>query len=443
MLEYVNNVLSGALVPILVTLVGIFFAVKLRCFHLLRPMAVIKGLRSEKSRGGISSVGAVSLALAGTLGVGNIVGVSSAIHLGGFGAVFWMWVSALLAMLLKYAEIVLAMRHRKAEADGEPEGSAMNYIVDFFFSSGLRRLGRAVATVFSAAFLLNALTMGSMLQSGAIADALNGVAKVPTLCTGTVLAIVTFFVARRGAKGITTLTNILVPVMSAGYIVISLIVIIRNASELGTAFYQIFHGVLSPRSAASGIGGYIFTRSLRFGVMRGLISNEAGCGTAPTAHAVADCSVPARQGMWGIFEVFADTIVLCTMTALCVILEYGEASRFGGNFMMMTISAYSAELGGAAAYFMCAAVLCFGFATIICWAHYGMTCVGFFTQKPRARAVFVFVYCVSVFCGTFIYADLAWQLADLSMGIMTVINLIMLVLMAKEIKEETELYLKI
>ena len=429
------------LVPVLLALSGIFFGVKLKFFHILKPMSVIKGLKSEKSNGGISSAKAVSLALAGTLGVGNIVGVSSAIHLGGFGAVFWMWVSALCAMLLKYAEIVLAMRHRKMNADGTPQGSAMNYILDFFASSGFKRFGRIVASVFAAAFLLNAFTMGSMLQTGAIADALHGVVGLPPLYTGAVLATLTLFIARSGAKGISALTNLLVPVMSAGYIVMSLIVIIRNGSDLGTAFHQIFTGAFSRDAAISGVGGYIFTRSLRYGVMRGLISNEAGCGTAPTAHSVADCAIPARQGMWGIFEVFADTIVLCTMTALCVILEYGEAARFGGNYMMMTIAAYSAELGRYASYFLCAAVLCFGFATVICWAHYGMTCARYFNPSHRANRIFILVYCACVFIGSFISADLAWQLADLSMGIMTVINLMILVLMAKEVRTETEIYL--
>lgn len=442
MLEYINNILSGMLVPLLLTVVGIYFGIKLRWFHLLHPMAVIRGLKSQRSQGGISSAGAVCLALAGTLGVGNIVGVSSAICLGGFGAVFWMWISALLAMLLKYAEIVLAMRHRKTSADGVREGSAMIYILDLFTSSGFKRLGKTVATIFSAAFLLNALTMGSMLQSGAIADALEGVARIPVLCTGAILATVTFFVVRRGTTSMTALTNILVPVMSVGYVILSLIVIMRNGSELGNAFYQIFHSAFSPSSAVSGIGGYLFTRSVRYGVMRGLISNEAGCGTAPTAHAVADCSPPARQGMWGIFEVFADTIVLCTMTALCVILEYGAASRFSGNFMMMTVSAYAARLGNLASYFMCVAVLCFGFATIICWAHYGLTCVRFFSKSTSAKKIFIAVYCLCVFAGTAVRADLAWQLADLSMGVMTVINLTVLVLMVKEVKNETELYLQ-
>lgn len=441
-LEYVNSIMSGMIVPVLLTVAGVYFGVKLKLFHIIHPTYVVKGLRSERSRGGISSAKAVSLALAGTLGVGNIVGVSSAIHMGGFGAVFWMWISALCAMLLKYAEIVLAMRYRSFDKEGRPHGSAMSYMEAFFKSAHLRRIGRAVTFTFAAAFMLNALTMGSMLQSGAIADALSGVVGLPKLYVGLVLATVTLFAARSGARGMSSLTNVLVPIMSVGYISISLIVIIRNGGQIGDAFHQIFACAFSLKTAASGVGGFAFARAVRYGVMRGLISNEAGCGTAPAAHAVADCQSPARQGMWGIFEVFVDTVVLCTMTALCVILEYPEASRFGGNYMMMTISAYASVLGESASYFLCVAVLCFGFATIVCWAHYGLTAMRYFNKSHLANRLFILAYCASVAAGSVVSAELCWQLADLSMGIMTVINITVVSLMSKDVERETVLYLE-
>ena len=442
MLEHINGILSGILVPTVLILAGLFYAFRLRCFHLTRPRAVLRGLRSDGTSGGISSGKAVTLALAGTLGVGNIVGVSSAIYMGGFGAVFWMWISALVAMLLKYAEIVLAMRHRRTDGDGKPLGSAMYYITDFFGSLGFRRLGRAVATVFAAVFLLNALTMGSMLQANAISGALDGVMGISPAVSGAALCLFTLFCIKKGTGGIIKATNFLVPLMSAGFIVISAAVIARNFSTLDDAFRLIFSSAFCFDAALGGVGGFAFMRAVRYGVMRGLVSNEAGCGTAPTAHALASCQSPARQGMWGIFEVFADTILLCTLTALCVILEYGAALEHGGNYMMMTVSAYASALGNSASVFICVAVLCFGVATVICWAHYGSVCVSFLCGSVTAKKIFVFIYSLCVLGGALVSSELAWQLSDFAMGIMTLINLSVIVFMWREVKEETELYLK-
>ncbi len=440
MLEYVNGLLSGMIIPVVLMLSGIFYAVKLHAFPLLRPRAVLSGLKSEGQRNGVSSARAVTLALAGTLGVGNIVGVSSAIHLGGFGAVFWMWVSALVAMLLKYAEITLAMRHRRRDENGRLCGSAMYYILDLFSSLRNGKLGKAVAGIFAAFFLLNAMTMGSMLQTSAVSEALSGVVGIPPLVTGAVLTLGTLLAIRKGTDGMAALTNCLVPVMSVGYAVMSLAVIFHGRAGLTDAFAQIFSSAFCADAAASGVGGFIFSKAVRYGVMRGLISNEAGCGTAPTAHAIADCSRPAKQGMWGIFEVFVDTIALCTMTALVVILEYSEAARFGGSYMMMTAAAFSSVLGSYASYFLSAAVACFGFATVVCWAHYGLTCARYFSKARWASVSFTAIYCACVFAGAFVRAELAWQLADLAMGAMTAINLFVLVLMWREVREETDDY---
>ncbi len=427
------------IVPLLLCAAGIFYGARLRFFHILKPLSVIRGLRSERTSDGVSSAKAVTLALAGTLGVGNIVGVSSAIHLGGFGAVFWMWISALLAMILKYAEIVLAMRYRRLNADGSYTGSAMYYIKARLSALGLDRLGRAVAAVFAAAFLLCALTMGSMLQASAVSEALGGIMGIPTMLTGAVMGVLTLVICAKGTKGVMRLTDLLVPIMSLGYAVMSLAVIISNGSQLPHALWLIVSSAFTPSAAVGGVGGFIFTKAVRYGVMRGLVSNEAGCGTAPTAHAIADCQTPARQGLWGIFEVFADTVVLCTMTALVVILEYGEASRHAGNYMMMTLSAFTSGLGAYASYFLCAAVVCFGFATVLCWSHYGLTASRYFKNSKTADSIFILFYAISVFLGACLSAELSWQLADLSMGVMTVINLMVILGMWREVRTETRL----
>ena len=441
MLENINAILSGIAVPVLLTLVGVFYGFKLKFFHILKPRTVIRTLCSSQTGGGISSAKALSLALAGTLGVGNIVGVSSAISLGGFGAVFWMWISALVAMLLKYAEIVLAIRHRDVDSHGMAHGSAMSYIVAFFRSRAMEKLGRVLARIFAALFLLNALTMGSMLQSGAIADAAHGVTGLPKAYVGMVIAVITFFVIRSGTKAMAGLTSVLVPLMSFGFIVLSLAVIFANRNDVPNAFRLIITSAFSTRSLGYGVGAYTFLRALRYGFMRGLISNEAGCGTAPTAHAIADCRSCAHQGVWGIFEVFVDTILLCTLTALCIILEYDAARVFDGNFMMMTLAAYSEHLGRYAEYFLLCAVLCFGLATIICWAHYGMSALEHFTQTRRSKKLFAVIYCGAVLAGAVITPTLAWELADFAMATMTLINLTILALSWKSVKEESRIFL--
>ena len=436
-MEKINAVLSGIVVPLLLTATGIFYCFKLSFFHIFKPSAVLRGLRSDKTAGGVSSAKAVSLALAGTLGVGNIVGVSSAIHHGGFGAVFWMWISALIAMLLKYAEIVLAMRYRGSEG-----GSAMIYIKAFFSSRGLGRVGAVVSGIFALAFLLNSLTVGSMLQANAIAEAADGVFNISPLIIGAVLCVFTLIMLRKGSRVMASITEILVPLMSFGYIALSLAVMARDVRGVGTAVELIFANAFTPSSAIGGIGGYVFTSSVRYGVMRGLMSNEAGCGTAPAAHALADCKIPAKQGMWGIFEVFVDTVVLCTMTAICVIMNYGDAERFGGSYMMMTISAYAASLGKLASVFISTAVLCFGLATIVCWAHYGSVCAKYLADRRWVENAFIAVYCSCVAIGCFISSTQLWGLADLAMGLMTVINLFVLIGMWKEVKEETDVWIK-
>lgn len=436
MLEYINSILSGIFLPIMLCAVGVFYSVKLRFFYLVHPLATLRAMRSERSDG-ISSAGAVTMALAGTLGVGNIVGVSSAIQLGGFGAVAWIWISALLAMVLKYAEIVIAMRCRTTDGSGAPVGSAMLYIKAFFSSHGFKKVGAAVSAVFAVAFLVCSLTMGSMLQANAAAEIVYGTLSLPRPLTGAVLAVLTALAVSRGTRGTVKLTNILVPIMSLGYAVISLAVIIMGRGRLGNAFYLIFSNAFTFRSAVGGIGGFAFIRAVRYGTVRGLVSNEAGCGTAPTAHSVADVSLPARQGVWGIFEVFTDTVLLCGMTALVVIINYGEAQKHLGNHMMMTVSAYSASLGPSASYFLCAAVLCFAFATIVCWSHYGLTAAKYLC--PRARISFYAAYCICVFLGSCVPSELPWQLSDISMSVMTVINLAVIGCMSETVKAETRL----
>ena len=440
MLEVINRYILGAAVPMLLIIGGIFFCFKLRFFFLKYPKKLMTALCGRQSGSGTSSFRALTLALAGTLGVGNIVGVSAAIFMGGFGAVFWMWISALCAMVLKYAEIVLAMCHRIYDKSEKAHGSAMYYIKDCFSSRGMKRLGAFLAGMFALFCIINSITMGSVIQSNAVLGALDGVFSLSPAIMGLCLAAVAFFLVRKGGEGMARFTEKLVPVMTLGYIILSLAVLILRADMIDDAFSLIFKDAFSFEAGTFGVGGFLISRSVRFGTMRGLVSNEAGCGTAPAAHAVSDCKEPAKQGVFGIFEVFVDTILLCTLTALVVIVSYGDVAHLGENFIMMTISAYEAVLGRYASYFMSISVLCFGFATIVCWAHYGIESVGYLTKKRFARPFFIVVYCLSVFAGAFVTSEWIWQSADLAIGVMTVINVPVLILCRKEIKSETDMF---
>lgn len=433
---------QGVVLPFLLMGAGIFYHVRLKFFYLLHPVKVFGVFKQYRGERGVSPGRALSLALAGTLGVGNIVGVSSAIALGGNGAIFWMWVSALCAMILKYAEIVLAMRHRRYDGEGKAHGAAMYYIRDFFSEHGLHGVGAFLAGLFALLCLLNAFSMGSLLQVNAVASAMNGVFHLPPCLVGIFLALFVLFVSLRGRAGLLRPIEYLVPFMTVGYVVLSLAVLVIRHDALPDAFISIFQDAFSVRAAAGGIFGSISGAAIRYGCMRGLISNEAGCGTAPTAHAIAEKSRPAEQGVFGILEVFVDTILLCTLTALVVIVGNGIARVPSGDFMMMTISAYASVLGNFAGVFMAIAVLCFGVATVLCWAHYGLECVFYFSHKPAFAKLFSICYAFSVLMGSIVSATFAWQLADLAIAAMTFLNLLVICPKVREVAEETEVLLK-
>lgn len=433
-ISFINKYFFGIGIPFLLMGAGIFYCIRLKFFHFLHPIKVLRSFKSERS-GGVSSLKAMMLALAGTLGVGNMVGVASAIALGGFGAVFWMWVSALIAMILKYAEIVLAMLYRKYDEGGRPYGAAMYYIRACFRG----RLGAVLAGIFAVFCIINAFSVGSMIQVNAAAEAMNGVFGTPPIVIGLIFAAITLVAILRGSTGILALTEKLVPLMTLGFTVISVAVIVMRPSDALAAIEKIFSNAFSFQSGAAGVSGFLLSGAIRYGTMRGILSNEAGCGTAPAAHAVSSCREPARQGAWGIFEVFVDTILLCTLTAIVIIIGY-DAIDPSGDFMMMTVAAYESVIGRAAGYFLAIAVMLFGLATVLCWAHYGEVGVNYFSRRAGVRRAYKLIYSLCVFLGALVSTDVLWESADLSIGTMSAINICALLLMSGRVKRETEEY---
>ena len=431
--------LTGGLIPPLLLLTGAFFLIYLKGYPWRVPRKMLSVMREERGEGRTSSFRAMMLALAGTLGVGNIVGVANAIAIGGAGAVFWMWVSALFAMILKYAEILLAVSHRRTGRSGGFFGGAAYYIRDCFLSLRRVRLAVLVPCVFAILMVIDALSMGCVIQVRAVSETLEQVVGIPVVYSGVLLVILTLPLLARGSKGISALTEYLVPIMTAGYIILSVAVLILRHDALGEAFLSILQGAFCAESAVGGVSGFLLSRALRVGTMRGLLSNEGGCGTAPTAHAEADAKSPAHQGVWGIFEVFADTVVLCTATAL-VILVSGVDMTSGG--VMMTVMAYSSVLGNFAAWFFAAAVFCFGYATLLCWGSYGLESVRFLSPKKRWRILYVLVFGLCILFGVRGAPELVWSIADFSIAAMTAINLCVLLLLRREVREETLLFAK-
>ena len=435
-IDFLNEYIFGAGVPIILIFAGLFFCFKLKFFHFLHPIKIIKALKPENAKNGVSSFGAMSLALAGTLGVGNMVGVASAIALGGFGAIFWMWVSAIVAMILKYAEIVLAMRHRRFDNEGRPYGAAMYYISD---ALGQKRLGRVIASIFAGLCIFNAVSMGGMIQVNSAANAINGVFGIPPIIVGIIFGIITVWTTVRGREGILAVTERLVPFMTIGFLLLSVAVIFIYPDRTLNAFSLIFQNAFNLKSGVGGVAGFLLSSTLRYGTMRGILSNEAGCGTAPAAHAVSSCRIPAKQGAWGIFEVFVDTILLCTLTAIVIIVGFDGVNP-NGDFMMMTVSAYTYLLGNFSGYFIAVAVLLFGLATVLCWAHYGIVSVKYISSHKYAIPMFIAIYSTAVCLGSVISANVIWDGADLSIGAMTLINVVILIKLSGEVKSETEGY---
>ena len=425
--------LTGGLIPPMLLLVGVFFLVYFRGYPWRSPRRMLTSLR-DGGGGKTSSFRAMMLALAGTLGVGNIVGVANAIAIGGAGAVFWMWISALFAMLLKYVEILLAVSHRRTDGKGGFFGGAVYYIRDCFLSHRWKKLATVVPVLFAVLMVVDALSMGCVIQVRAVGETLQEVVGIPTVYSGVLLVLLTLPLLARGTKGISALTEYLVPVMTAGYIILSVAVLILHRDALGGVLLSICREAFTLESTVGGVSGFLLSRALRVGTMRGLLSNEGGCGTAPTAHAAADAKSPAHQGVWGIFEVFADTIVLCTATAL-VILVSGVETTSGG--VMMTVNAYSSVLGGFAAWFFAAAVFCFGYATLLCWGSYGIESVRFLSPKRRWRVLYVLVFGLCILFGVRGTPEAIWNIADFSIATMTAINLCVLLLLRREAREET------
>ncbi|NLB28987.1 MAG: sodium:alanine symporter family protein, partial [Clostridiales bacterium] len=389
--------------------------------------------KQRAGSGEVTPFQAVTTALAATVGTGNISGITFAVTLGGAGAIFWLWVTALIGMCTKYAEVVLSIKFREKNRDGDWVGGPMYYI-----QNGLGKNWRPLGIIFCIFGALAAFGIGNAVQVGNITGSVNtairafspgmiGTEDTVDLVLGVIIAIVVALVILGGIKRIGHVTEKLVPVMSVIYIAACLVVISANIDSIGTVFGMIFRGAFNPASVVGGVGGFTLMKTITWGVKRGVFSNEAGLGSAPIAHAASSESNPVRQGVYGIFEVFVDTIVICTLTGLTLLmsgvdLNYGvkgethlNAAAFG--------SVFGEKIG---ALIIAVGITLFALSTILSWGLYGTRCCEYMLGKKSIKP-YQITFVIITFIGATLDIGLAWDIADTLNGLMALPNLVALI----------------
>ena len=439
----VNNFIWG--IPAMVCIIGVGLYLSIRT-HFLQirkfPYAIRTTIgrmfhKRNASEGAITPFQAVCTALAATVGTGNIAGVAGAIAIGGPGSVFWMWVSAVLGMCTKFSEVTLAVYYREKNADGDLVGGPMYYI-----KNGLGRRFLWLAYLFAGFGVLTVFGTGNATQVNTITTAVNSAlinfhvitqeqTSITNLAIGIIITVLIALILLGGIKRIGQVTEKLVPFMALLYIVLALGIVVLNWRVVPGVFVSIFEGAFSPSAVTGGVIGSMFL-SMKKGVSRGIFSNEAGLGTGSIAHACADTGKPVKQGMFGIFEVFTDTILICTLTALVILcspitIPYGQAA--GAE---LTIQGFTSVYGNWVSIFTALAMCCFAFSTILGWGLYGARCIEFLFSSKVTKP-FMVVYSFVAILGATADLGLMWSIADTFNGLMAIPNLIALFLLSRKI----------
>lgn len=446
----VNNFIWGVPAMVCIFGVGLYLSIRTNFLQIRKfPYAIKTTLgrifrKRDASDGAITPFQAVCTALAATVGTGNIAGVAGAIAIGGPGAIFWMWVSALFGMCTKYAEVTLAVHYREINANGELVGGPMYYI-----KNGLSKKWYWLAYLFAAFGVLTVFGTGNATQVNTITTAINSAllnynvisesaVSTSNLIIGIIIAILIAMILLGGIKRIGHVTEKLVPFMALLYILLGLGVILLNIQNVPAVFASIFRGAFQPRAVTGGIVLSMFT-SLKKGVSRGIFSNEAGLGTGSIAHACADTKKPVKQGMFGIFEVFTDTIVICTLTALVILcsgvaVDYGKAA--GAE---LTILGFTSTYGSWVSIFTAVAMCCFAFSTAVGWGLYGARCIEFLFSEKVIKP-FMVIYSLVAILGATANLGLMWSIAETFNGLMAIPNLIALFLLSGTVVKLTKEY---
>ena len=447
--QAVNSFIWGIPAMVCIIGVGLLLSVRTGFLQLRKFPYAIKTIigrifrKKDASDGAMTPFQAVCTALAATVGTGNIAGVAGAIAIGGPGAVFWMWCSALLGMCTKFSEVTLAVHFRERNKNGELVGGPMYYI-----KNGLGSRWQFLAVLYSLFGVLTVFGTGNATQVNTIVTAidsallaygssLNSILPTVNLVVGVMVAMMVAMVLLGGVKRIGSVTEKLVPFMALFYVVLALGVVVINYRRFPAVLASIVGGAFDPQAFTGGAIGSIFL-SMQKGVSRGIFSNEAGLGTGSIAHACADTRKPVKQGMFGIFEVFADTIVICTLTAM-VILCSGTPVNYGtAAGAELTISGFTTTYGGWASIFTAVALCCFAFSTIIGWGLYGSRFLVFLCHSDKVAKPFFVVYSFVSILGATVDLGLLWSIADTFNGLMSIPNLIALLLLSGTVVKLTK-----
>lgn len=436
----VNNFVWGVPAMVCIIGVGLYLSIRTHFLQLRKfPYAIKTTIgrmfrKRDASDGALTPFQAVCTALAATVGTGNVAGVAGAIAIGGPGAVFWMWISAILGMCTKFSEVTLAVHFRETNQNGELVGGPMYYI-----KNGLGKNWQFLAVLFSIFGVLTVFGTGNATQVNTITAAIDSAVlnyhliskdslEIFNLILGILLALLVGMVLLGGIKRIGRVTERLVPFMAMLYIVLALGVILLNFKRIPGVFYSIIYGAFNPSAFTGGVVGSVFL-SMQKGVSRGIFSNEAGLGTGSIAHACADTKKPVKQGFFGIFEVFTDTIVICTLTALVILcsnvpIAYGKAA--GAE---LTILGFTSTYGSWVSIFTAIAMCCFAFSTIIGWGLYGARCIEFLFSSKIIKP-FMVVYSLVAILGATMDLGLLWSIAETFNGLMSIPNLIAVFLLS-------------
>ena len=418
-----------------------------------------KKSHNKKEQGSVSQFQALCTALAATIGTGNIAGVSAAICLGGPGAVFWMWIAAFFGMMTNYSENVLGIFYRRKNEEGEWSGGAMYYLQDGLGSyKGCRVIGKILAVLFSIFAALASFGIGNMgqinkitlnLESAFFSDVTNnltlfGTVKIVPLVIGIVLMIISAVIIIGGLKRIAAFAEKIVPFMAVAYVLGALILVIIHVPAIPAAFAAIFKFAFGIKAVAGAAAGIAIKQVITQGCKRGVFSNEAGLGSSVMVHSNSDVKEPVKQGMWGIFEVFADTFVVCTMTALVVLtsgfidLETGLAKE-GVEDATLVAKSFSSVFGKGGEWFIAIAILLFAFTTVLGWSHYGSKAIEYL-MGTKAAKVYKIIFVLTIVAGALMESSLAWDISDTFNGFMMIPNLIGVIALFPLVKKITDNY---
>lgn len=445
-LKAYNEYIGGYAILLILIPTGLFFTFYLKFLQVSKfghALKIVSGKYStKKTKGDVSSFKALTTALSATVGTGNIVGVALAIHWGGPGAIFWIWVVGFLGMMIKLVECTLALKYRITNADGSVSGGPM-YYMEYGLKDKLGKYSKYFAVIFAFAAVLCSFGTGNLAQANSIADSMQSSYNIPEYITGIIIALLVLLIIVGGLKRIAEVTVRLVPIMAVFYFLSAIIVLVVFYKSIPDAFSMILKDAFTGTAATGGFLGSSFILTITMGVKRGLFSNEAGQGSAPMAHAVAKTEHPMQEGLVASLEPLVDTIIICTLTALVIVVT-GAWTSNDTQGVNMTILGFERGfdhigLSWLAKHIISIGLFLFAFSTIIAWAYYGSRAIQYL-WGDKAIKPYYYIFSIFVFLGCIWGIDLVWNFVDTVISFMTIPNLIAILLLAPVMKKEVKSY---